>query len=168
MQVNVSIVTSLLSLFQIQVLPQGSFVRKEFSPDRVKIIIDGEGKVVKAPSIGWPNSSSRYVGLTGTAMMRYAIAGSAQQLESKRKPYSATTETDLCLHWNVFQAFSFPRVQVTVLKSDSGLQVAVPLEYYILHCIVASDFGEIMWLCDVAESQWVGLAAISVLNMWRC
>jgi len=37
----------------IQVMRQGTYVQKDFSPDRVQIFIDGEGKVVKAPSIGW-------------------------------------------------------------------------------------------------------------------
>jgi len=36
----------------IQVLPQQTYVQKDFSPDRVQIYIDGEGKVVKPPSIG--------------------------------------------------------------------------------------------------------------------
>ena len=42
----------ILCMFQIQVLPQGTFVRKNFSPDRVQMYIDGEGKVVKPPAIG--------------------------------------------------------------------------------------------------------------------
>ncbi|KAK2169167.1 hypothetical protein LSH36_12g26027 [Paralvinella palmiformis] len=38
--------------FEIQVLPEGSYVKKEFSPDRVKIVIDGDGRVLFAPAIG--------------------------------------------------------------------------------------------------------------------
>nr|XP_054754570.1 uncharacterized protein LOC129260639 [Lytechinus pictus] len=37
---------------QVQILPEDSMMTMDFREDRVRILVDGAGKVVKSPSIG--------------------------------------------------------------------------------------------------------------------